>query len=110
MKYFVAIDGQELEVVIDGERVTVDGRTVEVHQSTIQGTPLRQVVIDGRPLLVPLERHGPGRWSVTAWGERTDVTVLTSGRGISRVWSVRQSRRPRGVSSRRRCRAWCYGS
>ncbi len=33
-------------------------------------------MIDGRPLLLPLERLGPGRWSVTAWGERRDAAVL----------------------------------
>jgi pyruvate carboxylase subunit B len=76
MKYFVTIGEREVEVVIDGEQVTVDGRTVAAHQSTIRGTPLRQAMIDGRPLLLPLERLGPGRWSVTSWGERSDAVVL----------------------------------
>lgn len=76
MKYFVTLGDREVEVVIDGERVTVGGRTVVVHRSTIVGTPLHQVTIDGRPLLVPLERVGPGRWSVTAWGEKRDASVL----------------------------------
>ena len=93
MKYFVTIGGQELEVAIDGERVTVDGRTVAVHQSAIPGTPLRQVMIDGRPRLVPLERLGRGRWSVTAWGERSDATVLDErARHIQGL--VRQSEAP----------------
>ncbi len=76
MKYFVTLGDREIEVEVDGERVTVGGRTVVVHRSTIAGTPLHQVMIDGRSLLVPLERLGPGRWSVTAWGERRDATVL----------------------------------
>lgn len=76
MKYFVTVGDREVEVVIDGERVTVDGRTVVVHQAAIAGTPLHQVMIDGRPLLLPLERQGPGRWSVTAWGEKRDASVL----------------------------------
>ena len=76
MKYFVTLGEREVEVVIDGERVTVDGRTVVVHQTGLPGTPLHQVMIDGRPLLVPLERLGPGRWSVTAWGERREALVL----------------------------------
>jgi pyruvate carboxylase subunit B len=93
MKYFVTLGDREVEVVIDGERVTVDGRTVVVHQSTIPGTPLHQVMIDGRPLLVPLERLGPGRWSVTAWGERRDAAVLDErARHIQSL--VRQSEPP----------------
>jgi biotin carboxyl carrier protein len=76
MKYFVTLGEREVEVLIDGEQVTVEGRTVVVHRTTIAGTPLHQVMIDGRPLLLPLERLGPGRWSVTAWGERRDATVM----------------------------------
>ena len=76
MKYFVTLGEHEIEVEIDGERVTVAGRTVVVHRTSIAGTPLHQVMIDGRPLLLPLERLGPGRWSVTAWGERRDAAVL----------------------------------
>ena len=76
MKYFVTIEDREVEVAVDGERVTVNGRTVIVHQSLIPGTPLHQVMIDGRPVLVPLERLGPGRWVVTSWGERREATVL----------------------------------
>jgi pyruvate carboxylase subunit B len=75
MKYFVNVGDREIEVVVDGERVTVAGRTVVVHRTGIVGTPLHQVMIEGRPLLVPLERLGPGCWSVTAWGERRDATV-----------------------------------
>ena len=75
MKYFVNVGDREIEVVVDGERVTVAGRTVVVHRTGIVGTPLHQVMIDGRPLLLPLERLGAGRWSVTAWGERRDATV-----------------------------------
>jgi len=70
------VGDREVEVAIDGERVTVAGRTVVVHRTGIAGTPLHQVMIDGRPLLLPLERLGPGRWSVTAWGERRDAAVL----------------------------------
>ena len=76
MKYFVTVGGREIEVVIDGERVTVEGRTVVVHQTTIPGTPLHQVVIDGRVLLLPVERLSAGRWAVTSWGERREATVL----------------------------------
>jgi pyruvate carboxylase subunit B len=76
MKYFVMLGDREIEVEVDGEQVTAAGRTIVVHRTTIAGTPLHQVMIDGRPLLVPIERLGPGRWSVTAWGERREASVL----------------------------------
>jgi biotin carboxyl carrier protein len=76
MKYFVTLGGREIEVEVDGGQVTVDGERHEVHQSRIPGTPLRQLMIGGRALLVPLERAGPGRWTVTIWGERREAVVL----------------------------------
>lgn len=76
MKYYVTLGDREVEVVIDGQQVMVNGRTVVVHQASIPGTPLHQVMVDGRPLLLPLERPAPGRWAVTSWGERRDATVL----------------------------------
>lgn len=76
MKYFVTIGEREVEVVIDGEMVTVEGRTFAAHQTRIAGTPLHQVSLDGRSILVELERTGRGRWEVSAWGERHEATVL----------------------------------
>ncbi len=76
MKYFVTLGDREIEVEVDGGYVTVDGERSEVHQSVIPGTPLRHVMIGGRALLVPLERNGPGRWTVTVWGERREASVL----------------------------------
>jgi hypothetical protein len=73
MKYFVNVGDREIEVVVDGERVTVAGRTVVVHRTGIVGTPLHQVMIEGRRCSCRSERLGPGRWSVTAWGERRDA-------------------------------------
>ncbi len=76
MKYHVTLGDREMQVVIDGARVTVDGREVVVDHTTIPGTPLHQVMIDGRPMVLPLERLGSGHWSVTAWGERREAGVL----------------------------------
>ena len=49
MKYAVLLDGQVIEVDVDGERVTVDGRTFTATLGVIPGTPLRQLLLDGRP-------------------------------------------------------------
>lgn len=76
MNYYVTLGDREVQVVIDGARVTVDGRDVVVDHTTIPGTPLHQVMINGRPLLLPLERISAGCWSVTTWGERREAAVL----------------------------------
>jgi biotin carboxyl carrier protein len=76
MKYFVTLGDREIEVEVDGERVDCgradSGGPPQHHRrhAPAPGDDRR------RSLLVPLERLGPGRWSVTAWGERRDATVL----------------------------------
>lgn len=76
MKYFITIGEREVEVVIDGEQVTVDGRASVAHQTRIAGTALYQVSVDGRSMMVDLERKGRGRWDVSTWGERREATIL----------------------------------
>jgi pyruvate carboxylase subunit B len=73
MKYFVTVRGREIEVVVEGERVTVDGAPHVAHLSELAGTALRLLVVDGRPAVFPLERLARGRWIVTAAGERLEV-------------------------------------
>jgi hypothetical protein len=50
VKYAVLIAGQSIEVEIEGERVRVGDRTVTASLELIPGTPLRQLVLEGRPL------------------------------------------------------------
>ena len=76
MKYFVTIGEREVEVIIDGEQVTVDGRTFVAHQTRIPGTALHPLRVDGRSILVDLERKGRGRWDIATWGERREATVM----------------------------------
>ena len=76
MKYVASVDGQTVEVEVDGEQVTVDGRTFTATLEPLPGTPLRQLVINGRPFTVLLERQAPGRWGVGMAGERSEVEVL----------------------------------
>jgi biotin carboxyl carrier protein len=76
MKYVVLMDGRTIEVEVEGDRVTVDG---EIHSATlglIRGTPLRQLLIDGRPLTLSVEAIGRGRWALTPRGERWEMEVL----------------------------------
>lgn len=76
MRYVVIIAGQSVEVDVDGEHVTVAGRTVRASLEKIPGTPLRQLVLDGRPLTVAMESIERSRWGLLTSGERWDVEVL----------------------------------
>jgi biotin carboxyl carrier protein len=76
MKYVVRVDGQEIEVEIDGDRVTVGGRIHHASLGSIPGTPLRQLMVDGHPATLSMTSLGAGRWAVAEAGERTELEVL----------------------------------
>jgi biotin carboxyl carrier protein len=76
VRYVVLVAGQTVEVELDGDRVTVDGRTYSASLEVITGTPLRQLLLDGRPLTLAMEPMGRGRWALTTSGERWEVEVL----------------------------------
>ena len=76
MKYFVTIDDRELEVTVDGDRVTVDGTAVRAELTPVPGTPLMRLTIDGETLQWPMAQAPGGRWVVAPLGESWDVEVL----------------------------------
>jgi biotin carboxyl carrier protein len=76
MKYVVLLDGQTIEVEVDGEHVTIAGQVHTATLSAIPGTPLRQLLLDGRPTTLSVEPLGRGRWALTPAGERSEVEVL----------------------------------
>jgi biotin carboxyl carrier protein len=76
VKYLVMMAGESVEVEIDGERVRIGGRTVGASLEVIPGTPLRQLVLDERPLTVAMESLGRGRWMLQTSGQRWEVEVL----------------------------------
>jgi pyruvate carboxylase subunit B len=76
VKYTVILDGQSLEVEIDGDHVTVAGQVHAASLGIIPGTPLRQLLIDGRPSTLAIESLGRGRWALAPGGERWEVEVL----------------------------------
>ena len=47
MKYFVSVGGRQVEVEVDGDRVTVNGETHEAALRAHPGTPLRLLSVDG---------------------------------------------------------------
>jgi pyruvate carboxylase subunit B len=76
VKYVVLIDGQSIEVEVDGDQVTIAGETHNASLNIIPGTPLRQLLLDGRPLTLSVEPLGRGRWALAPGGERLEVEVL----------------------------------
>ena len=76
MKYTVILDGQSMEVEIDGDRVTVAGQVYAASLGVIPGTPLRQLLLDGRPSTLAIDALGRGRWALAPGGERWEVEVL----------------------------------
>ncbi len=62
MKYFVTVGDREIEIDVDGERVTIDGTVLNAHLETVPGTPMRQLTIDARTHVWPVHRVGSGRW------------------------------------------------
>jgi biotin carboxyl carrier protein len=76
MKYVVLVDGEAIEVEVDGDRVTVSGQTHQASLGVIQGTPLRQLLLAGEPSTVSMTPLGRGRWALTQAGERIELEVL----------------------------------
>ena len=76
MKYLVTVAGREIEVEVDGDRVTVQGKVVTATLGQLRGTPLRQLEIEGRPTEIGLEAGGQGRWAIMHRGERWEVEVV----------------------------------
>jgi biotin carboxyl carrier protein len=76
MKYVVLTEGRTIEVEVDGERVTVEGQPHSATLGIVPGTPLRHLLLDGRPLTLTVEALGHGRWALSPGGERLEVEVL----------------------------------
>lgn len=82
MRYFVTLGGHEFQVDVDGERVTVKPpaparvRQYSATLTSIAGTPLRQLVLDGQPSEIGLDGSGPGLWTIAAQGERWEAEVV----------------------------------
>ena len=76
MKYFVTVGGRTLEVELDGDRVVVDGVASVVRRESIPRTPMEQVLVDGRAVVLSLEPDGLGRWVAGIRGGRYEVSVV----------------------------------
>ena len=77
MKYFVRIDDEDVEVVLDGNTVAVDGRTYHAELAPQDGTPV-QVLRLGDEVHRLVVRAGDtrGRYSLWVDGFRLEVDAL----------------------------------
>ena len=76
MKYIVTLLDREVEVEVDGDRVSVDGRTYTATLGSVPGTPVRQLLLDGHSEAIALEGGSAGRWVLTRRGERVELEVV----------------------------------
>ena len=76
MKYIVTVAGREIEVEIDGDQVRVGGRSLSAALRSVPGTPLRHLLVDGRPSTLVLEENGRGHWTIGVEGERWEVEAV----------------------------------
>jgi biotin carboxyl carrier protein len=83
MKYFVQINGEEHEVVLDADGVHLDGEDVAARVAPIDGTPVRMVTLGDtvhrvvvRPAAASGGTSSRGRYTLWLDGYRFDVDAL----------------------------------
>jgi biotin carboxyl carrier protein len=76
MKYLVSVSGREIEVEVDGDRVTVAGAARTATLRTIAGTSTRQLLVEGRPTVLTLRSAGHGQWTLGLGGDRWEAEVV----------------------------------
>ncbi len=77
MKYFVRVNGEEHEVLLDGDGVHMNGGDIAAQVLPIDGTPVRMVTI-GNEVHRVIVRPGASRGAYTLWldGHRFEVEAL----------------------------------
>lgn len=76
MKYHVTLNGRTRLVEVSEAGVLVDGASVAATLHAVPGTPVRQLVLDGRPVALAVAGGGPGRWTLVSGGEPVEVEVV----------------------------------
>ena len=89
MKYFVNIEGEEIEVLLDGGVATAGDISVDAHAMEVEGTPVRMITL-GTEVHRVVARRGANRGRYTLWldGFRYDVEALDERAHIIRALSA----------------------
>jgi pyruvate carboxylase subunit B len=77
MKYFVNVNGESHEVLLDASGVHIDGEDISAQVMPLEGTPVRMVTI-GNHVHRVVVRPGATRGAYTLWldGHRFEVEAL----------------------------------
>jgi pyruvate carboxylase subunit B len=77
MKYLVQVGERTIEVVLDGDRITVDGEQMPAHLAELPGTPVKIVTVgDEVHRIVANKGTGKGAWTLRVDGWRVDAEAL----------------------------------
>ncbi len=77
MKYIVKVAGERVEVVLDPDGITIDGRSVDARLDEVEGTPERVLTVDGEVFRVEVRRsEGRGRYALWVEGHAMEVEAL----------------------------------
>ena len=77
MKYVVTVNGERIEVGLEGGEASVDGECAAARVAQLEGTPVRLVTIGDRVHRVVVRRgEGRGQYTLSIDGHRYDVEAL----------------------------------
>jgi biotin carboxyl carrier protein len=76
VKYWVTVNGREVEVDVVGGTVVVDGARQQASLDQIAGTPLQSLTRDGVSRTLACESLGRGQWAISMQGRVLEVEVL----------------------------------
>jgi biotin carboxyl carrier protein len=77
MKYYVRVGDEELEVVLDGDEMTIDGTSARAHLADLEGTPVRMLTVGDEVHRIVVRRGSVrGRYTIWVDGFRHEVEAL----------------------------------
>lgn len=76
MIYHVTIGSHEFEVELGPEGTRIDGQPIQVDLAHVQGTSVRNLLLDGASHRIVAERGGSDTWDVHLRGRRFQAEVL----------------------------------
>jgi pyruvate carboxylase subunit B len=77
VKYFVRVDGSEIELSIDGDEVLVEGAAARARLADVEGTPVRMLTVGDEVHRIVVRPAGArGRYTIWVDGFRHEVEAL----------------------------------
>ena len=77
MRYVVTVNGENVNVMLDGSGVSVEGTSVDAHLAEVPGTPVRLVTIgDAQHRVIVRRGSQRGQYAIWIGGFRYEVEAL----------------------------------